>query len=147
VLGGCLQVLYLPSLDLFSSRRLRGYTRLQKPPPFSSLLCLFGSDKAATHCLQSDVLCSRLSESLRTRPDQTRPHHTHHTRPGQATSNQPSQPYVVRSCPLFASALPASACLPLPWLLLAKPWSFRFSNPSSLAFDLPSAHWLIHSLL
>lgn len=84
-------------------------------------------------------------------PDQTRPDHTTHTRPGQAASNQPSQPYVVRRSFLpFVCLSLAGQRLPAPSLakvLLAKPWSFRFSNPSSLAFDLPSAHWLIHSLL
>jgi hypothetical protein len=95
----CLQVLYFTSLDLFSSHRFAcaGTHGFRNRPPFHPSSACPGSDKAATHSLQSDVLCSRLPESLRTRP-------------GQAASNQPSQPYVVRSCPLFASALPASAC-------------------------------------
>jgi hypothetical protein len=131
VLGGCLQVLYLPSLGLFSSRRLRGYTRLQKPPPFSSLLCLFGSDKAAIHTACSLTFCVRgcLSHCEPDQTDQTDQTTPHQARPGHIKPAQSALRRRRRSCPLFASALPASACLPLGYFL-----------PSRGASDSPIHH-------
>jgi hypothetical protein len=128
--GGCLQVLYLPLLDLFSSRRLRGYTRLQKPPPLfiPPLPILEATRLPPTVCSLTFCVRGCLSHC---EPDQTRPDHQT-TRPGQARPHQTSPVSLtsfVPACLLFASALPASACPFLGYFL-----------PSRGASDSPIHH-------